>query len=414
MEEELYQYHTLGNGIRIVHKQVDGMVAHTGVMINTGSRDEQQEESGLAHFIEHTFFKGTQHRKAYHVISRLDKIGAELNAYTTKEDTMIYASFTKEYYSRTLELLSDIVFNSRFPEHELRKEKEVILDEIDSYKDSPSEKIFDHFEELVYEGHGLGNNILGTKKNIRKFNQKHIRQFLERNYTTDQVVIASVGNISFTRLVKYAEKYFSEIQPSTRKEKRKPFTVYKPSTLTRQLRIYQNHCIVGNIGYSHYDIREKLVLTLLNNILGGPGMNSRLNLSIRERKGWAYHVESNYVPYTDSGLFSVYVSCSNGYLERAINLLFYEMKLLREKKLGPVQLNMAKKQLIGQMALAYESNLNEMMSIARNFMLFGSVESTRQVARSIDSITQNEILEVANQIFDEKQQSILIYKKRKS
>lgn len=296
----------------------------------------------------------------------------------------------------------------------MRKEKEVIIDEIDSYKDSPSERIFDHFEEMIYEGHGLGNNILGTKKNIRKFKQKHIEQFLQRNYTTDQIVLASVGNISFEKLVRLAEKYFSEIPASIRKEKRNPFTGYKPSKLTKPLRIYQNHCIVGNIGYSHYDIREKLVLTLLNNILGGPGMNSRLNLSIRERKGWAYHVESNYVPYTDSGLFSVYVSCSNGYLERAINLLFYEMKLLRDNKLGPVQLNMAKKQLIGQMALAYESNLNEMMSIVRNFMLFGSVESTWQVARSIDSITQNEILEVANQIFDEKQQSILIYKKRKS
>ena len=388
------------------------MVAHAGVMINAGSRDEQEGEQGLAHFIEHTFFKGTHRRKAYHVISRLDKIGADLNAFTTKEDTMIYASFLKEYYSRTLELLADIVFNSTFPDHELRKEREVVLDEIDSYKDSPGEMIFDHFEDLIYKNHGLGSNILGSKKNIRKFSREHIRRFLTRNYTTDQIVLASVGNISITRLVQVAEKFFSQVPSSGRKLSRKKFSGYSPQNLTQNKRIYQNHCMIGNISYSLFESRKMLVMNLLNNLLGGPGMNSRLNLSIRERKGYAYHVESNYIPYTDSGLFSVYLSCSNGYLDRSIDLVFNELKALRNKKLGPVQLNMARKQLIGQMALFYESNLNEMITLAKHRLLFGEVQSLYELAKEIESITEIELQDVANEIFDENKLSILVYKKR--
>lgn len=413
MEDEHYQYYTLSNGIRLVHKQVPGMVAHAGVMINAGSRDEKQGEEGLAHFIEHTFFKGTHRRKAYHVISRLDKIGAELNAFTTKEDTMIYASFLKEYYNRTLELLADIVFNSTFPEHELKKEREVILDEIDSYKDNPPEMIFDHFEEFVYDGHGLGNNILGTKKNIRKFKRNHIHRFLERNYTTDQMVLASVGDISMVKLVKMTGKYFSHIPASHRTEERQTFEKYLPEKLLQNKRVSQNHCMIGNLGYSHFETHKKLVLNLLNNVLGGPGMNSRLNLSIRERKGYAYHVESNYVPYTDSGLFSVYVSCSNGFLEQSINLVYEELKYLREKRLGPLQLNMAKKQMIGQLALYYESNLNEMITLAKHRLLFGKVKSLQELAGEIEAISANELQEVANEIFDENRLSMLVYKKRK-
>ena len=389
------------------------MVAHAGIMINAGSRDELEGEEGLAHFIEHTFFKGTHRRKAYHVISRLDKIGAELNAFTTKEDTMIYASFLKEYYSRTIELLADVVFNSTFPEHELKKEREVIIDEIDSYKDNPGEMIFDHFEELVYKGHGLGSNILGSKKNIRRFSRGHIKRFLERNYTAGQIVFASVGNISMTKLVQMAEKYFNQIPFTEQKKYRKAFAGYLPQQTTLNKRVYQNHCILGNIAYSHFELRKKLVLNLLNNILGGPGMNSRLNLSIRERKGYAYHVESNYMPYTDSGLFSVYVSCSNGYLDRSIDLVFNELRYLREKRLGPVQLNMARKQLIGQLALYYESNLNEMISIAKHHLLFDKVKSVAETAKEIDSISGQELHDVANEIFDNEKLTMLVYKKRK-
>ncbi len=411
MEKEQYQYHTLPNGIRVVHKQVSGMVAHAGVLINAGSRDEEPDEHGLAHFIEHTFFKGTQRRRAFHVISRLDTIGAELNAFTTKEETMIYASFLKEYYSRTLELLADIVFSSVFPDHELRKEKEVVRDEIDSYKDTPSEMIFDQFEEETFKGHSLGRNILGTKRNIRKFSREQIHRFLNRNYQSNQVVIASVGDIRFDKLIKYVSKYFSHIDSSERTHQRKRFNDYHPFEKSVTKKVSQNHCIIGNVAYNFYEEDKKLILTLLSNLLGGTGMNSRLNLSIRERRGYAYHVESNYNPYLDTGLFNIYLGCNNGYLEPSIELVHKELKALREKRLGPVQLNMTKRQMIGQMAIYYESNLNEMLSIAKSCMLYNKVESLEEIAEKIHAVTAEQMMEVANEVFEPQQLSTLIYKK---
>ncbi len=411
MDKEQYQYHTLPNGIRVVHKQVKGMVAHAGILINTGSRDELPEEHGLAHFIEHTFFKGTQRRRAFHVISRLDTIGAELNAFTTKEETMIYASFLKEYYPRTLELLADIVFHSVFPEHELKKEQEVVRDEIDSYKDTPSEMIFDQFEEETYKNHSLGRNILGSKKNIRKFTRRRIKAFLERNYNSHQMVIASVGDIPLHKLIYHIEKYYSDIETSHETHPREAFYQYQPFEKTLTKKVSQNHCIIGNEAYDVYQEKQKLILTLLNNLLGGTGMNSRLNLSIRERRGYAYHVESNYTPYADTGLFNIYLGCANGYLNPSIELVHKELKLLREKKLGPMQLSMAKKQMIGQMAIYYESNLNEMLSMAKSCLLFNSVETLETLAGKIRQISEMEILEVANEIFDPEKLSTLIYKK---
>lgn len=411
MEKEQYQYYTLPNGIRIVHKQVEGMVAHAGILINTGSRDELPEEHGLAHFIEHTFFKGTQRRKAFHVISRLDTIGAELNAFTTKEETMIYASFLKEYYPRTLELLADIVFHSVFPEHELKKEQEVVRDEIDSYKDTPSEMIFDQFEEETYQGHSLGRNILGSKKNIRKFTRQRIKAFLERNYNSNQMVIASVGDIPFQKLIKNIEKHYADIETSQRTQPRDTFNDYQPFSKSQTKKVSQNHCIIGNEAYDSYREKPKLILTLLNNLLGGTGMNSRLNLSIRERRGYAYHVESNYTPYMDTGMFNIYLGCANGYLNPSIDLVHKELRLLREKKLGTLQLSMAKKQMIGQMAIYYESNLNEMLSMAKSCLLYDTVETLETLAGKIRQVDAQEIIEVANEIFDPKKLSTLIYKK---
>lgn len=411
MEKNQYQYHTLSNGIRVVHQQVSGMVAHAGVLINAGSRDEQENEHGLAHFIEHTFFKGTQHRKAFHVISRLDNIGAELNAFTTKEETMVYASFLKEYTNRAMELLSDIVFNSVFPEHELKKEREVVRDEIDSYKDTPSEMIFDQFDEEVFKGHSLGRNILGGKRNILRYSKKEIQDFLERNYQTDQIVVAFVGDMSYSKFVKVTEKYFDHIPASSRTHHRDTFEDYKPFEKVLNKKVNQNHCMIGNVAYNFFDERKKLILTLLSNLLGGTGMNSRLNLSIRERRGYAYHVESNYTPYFDTGLFNIYLGCNNGYLEPSIKLVHQELKDLREKPLGPVQLNMAKRQMIGQMAIYYESNLNEMLSMAKSSLLYNKIESIEEIAQKLEDITVSDIMEVANEVFAPEALSTLIYKK---
>lgn len=412
MEQERYRYYTLPNGIRIVHKEVLSPVAHVGVMVNAGSRDETEEEHGLAHFIEHTFFKGTQKRKAFHVISRLDKVGAELNAFTSKEDTMIYASFMKEYYKRALELLSDIVFHSVFPSHELQKEKDVILDEIDSYKEEPAEMIFDQFESELFSGHPLGRNILGPKKNIRKFSRRHVMDFLRQNYHTDQIVISSVGNLAFDKFLSWVRQFFGDIPSSIRKTERVPFSGYRPFNLSYQKKGYQNHCVIGNEAYSYFDKEKKQQLSLLNNLLGGTGMNSRLNLSIRERKGYAYQVESNYLPYTDSGLFIIYIGCNNGYLDKSLELVYKELELLRKQKLGPLQLQMAKNQYIGQMVIQYDSNLNEMVGMAKSQLLFDEVKTTADVAREIEAITAEQLLEVAEEIFHPDRLSALIYKKR--
>jgi predicted Zn-dependent peptidase len=301
-----FQYHTLSNGIRLVHKHVDSIVAHFGIIINTGSRDEEIQEQGLAHFIEHVIFKGTSKRKSYYILSSMENVGGELNAFTSKEETCIYSSFLSKFYQRAIELISEITFDSTFPEKELKKEKDVVIDEINSYKDSPSEEIFDDFEDLIFDGHSIGRNILGTPKNIKKFNKTSILDFIEKNYHTDQIVISSVGNIEFSKLVKLVEKSFGGIKEKCRSHQREKFTDYKAKTIHIKKKTFQTHCMIGNVAYSSTE-EKKTGLILLNNILGGPGMNSRLSLAIREKYGFCYNIESNYTPYSDIGFFSIYL-----------------------------------------------------------------------------------------------------------
>ena len=259
-----YQIFKLENGIRLVHKFDKREVAHCGITINTGSRDELEEENGIAHFIEHVIFKGTKKRKAYHVLSRLEDVGADLNAYTSKEETCIYASFLHEHYARTLELISDITFNSVFPAKELEKEKDVVLDEINSYKDSPSEEIFDEFEEVLFDGHPIARNILGTPQKVKTFKKKDILNFIKNNYHTDQMVISSVGNISFDKLVKLVNRYFGEIPANLRTKSRIEVNSYQPDTRIIQKETYLSHCLYGNIAYKRED-EKRLGLFLINN-----------------------------------------------------------------------------------------------------------------------------------------------------
>lgn len=400
--------HTLTNGIRVIHHQINSPVGHLGVLINTGSRDESEEEHGLAHFIEHSVFKGTKKRRAYHVLSRIEDVGGELNAYTTKEETTLYSTFLNQDYERAAELLSDILFNSVYPQKEINREKEVITEEINSYKDSPSELIFDEFEELIYDGHPIARNILGTSKNIKRFNRDSILSFIDNNYHTDQMVISSVGNLSFDKLVKYAEKYFGSAEAKYRTEKRKPFDNYIPGTRTTVKDTFQTHCVMGNIAYDvQHD--DRIVMVLLNNIIGGPAMNSRLNLSLRERRGMAYNIESGYTAYTDTGLFNVYFGTDKENYEKAVELVHKEFKLLRDKKLGDVQLSKAKKQLIGQIAISTESHDDLMLAIGKSYLLYNRVDPLQVVFNKIEEITSEKILEVANVILDEKQMSTLVY-----
>ncbi|MDX1284624.1 MAG: pitrilysin family protein, partial [Draconibacterium sp.] len=395
-------------GIRIIHQYTDAPVGQLGVLINAGSRDEKEEEHGLAHFIEHSVFKGTEKRKAYHILSRIEGVGGELNAYTTKEETVLYSTFLTEYYGRTAELLSDILFHSIYPEKELNREKEVIVEEINSYKDSPSELIFDEFEELVFDGHPIARNILGTKKNLRKFNRDAIFRFIENNYHTDQMVISSVGNIEFNDLIKLLEKHFGHIPEMPRKTTRTKFDNYIPQKSIIERDTFQSHCVVGNTAF---DIKhpQRLAMVLLNNILGGQALNSRLNLALRERRGMAYNVESNYTAYSDTGLFNVYFGTDRENLNKALSLVQKEFNLLRDKKLGAVQLSRANKQLIGQIAISTEHREDLMLTIGKSYLLYNKVDPLRVVFKKIEEITAEEILEVANSVLDKKQMSTLIY-----
>lgn len=403
-----YLTHTFPNGIRLIHQPTNSAVGHLGIVLNTGSRDELLSEHGLAHFIEHSIFKGTSKRKAFHVLSRMEDVGGELNAYTTKEETALYATFLSEYYSRAAELLSDIFFNSQFPEKELKREKEVIVEEINSYQDSPSELIFDDFDELVFDGHPIARTILGSYESVRSFKQKDILNFIDRNYHTDQMVISSVGNIPFKRLLFLIERYFGSAPVKLRKSSRTRFDAYRPMDRKVEKDTYQTHCIVGNLAYDSAH-PKRVVMILLNNLLGGQGMNSRLNLSLRERKGMAYNIESTYSAFSDTGLFNVYFGTDTENFDKALQVVFKEFALLRSQKLGTLQLTRAKKQLIGQLAIAGENREDLMLAIGKSYLLYNRVDPMAQVFEKIESVTADQLLEVANEILDPAHISSLVY-----
>ncbi len=403
-----YFIHTLKNGIRVVHMPSESEVAYCGLLINTGSRDETERENGIAHFIEHVIFKGTTRRKAYHILSRLDDVGGEINAYTTKEETAYHAGFLCQHYDRAIELIADIVFNSTFPAVELDKEREVIIDEINSFKDNPSDLIYDDFEELIFGDHPIAHNILGTAETLNTFDKKAIQHFMARTYDTDQMIFCSVGRISLARLILLAEKYFGDVDPRLRSFTRAPFNAYKPATGNRQLATYQSHCIIGNIAYNAMDNR-RMNLILLNNILGGQGLNSRLNLSLREKHGYAYNVESTFTPYIDTGVLTIYFGTDSEKLNKSIALVHKEFDRLRTQKLGTLQLHRAKNQIIGQIAMSADNKENLLFTLAKSVMLFNKFDSLETVTRRIQAITTEQLLETANETLAPDQLSMLIF-----
>lgn len=405
-----YQIHTFPNGLRLVHQHInhDSAVGHLGLIINTGSRDELKKENGLAHFIEHVIFKGTKKRKAFHVLSRLEDVGAEINAYTSKEETVLQATFLNQHYERSLELIADIIINSTFPQKELEKEKEVVIDEINSYKDSPSEQIFDDFDMLLFPKHPLGLDILGTKSKVRKFTQDDVLAFIAKHYVASEMVLSSVGNISFEKLILLTEKYFSGLSPKKNKKKRIAPPKYNAIEIIKKKRVYQAHCIIGNRAYSIQD-DKRAAFSLLNNYLGGPGLNSRLNLGIREKYGFTYNLESNFTALSDTGQFSVYLGTDQQYLEKTIQLVRKELKLLCDQPLGPVQLRKAKQQIIGQIAISEESNANKMLNNGRSLLSFDKISTLQAVNDKINSVSSELIQEVANEIFEPTNLSMLVY-----
>jgi predicted Zn-dependent peptidase len=401
-------YHTLGNGIRLIHHRIAGPVAYCGLIVNTGSRDENLPEHGIAHFIEHMLFKGTRKRKAYHILSRMEDVGGELNAYTTKEETVIHASFMKEDYSRAMELISDITFNSVFPEKEIVKEIDVVTEEINSYKDNPAELIFDDFEEQLFGDQPIGRNILGTVASVRSFTAGKLRDFIAGNYPTNQMVFASVGDISDRKILNLFNRYFGDIPAKSMPDKPAERLVYKPSRVTRKMDTWQNHCIIGNIAYDLKD-SHRMGMFLLNNILGGQGLNSRLNLSLREKNGFAYNVESNYNPYCDTGLFSIYFGTDSENLGKSIAIAERELGRLKTTSLGAIQLSKAKNQIKGYLARGYENHESLMLSLGKSLLVFNRIDTPEEISGKIDRVSSSEIMDIANEIFDNSRLSVLIY-----
>ncbi len=406
---EYYTY-VLENGIRLIHQQVASPVAHCGVLINTGSRDELDDQHGMAHLIEHLIFKGTKKRKAHHILSRMEDVGGEVNAYTTKEETSIYTTFFNNYFPRAFELLSDILFRSIFPLKEIKKEKEVIIDEINSYKDSPIDQIYDDFEEIVFKHNPIARNILGTKETLHSYTRNDIINFFSSNYPSNEIVVSSIGSVSFNRIQKYFIKYFSDIDRLERKKTRLAydFNRYQAINNKEKKNTYQTHCIIGNQSYSIKD-EKRFGMHLLINLLGGPGMNSRLNMSLREKKGLAYNVESNYSTYSDVGIFHVYFGTDSKDLTQCLELIHTDLKRLKDTKLGTVQLSRAKRQLIGQIAISSEHNENQMLANGRSMILHEKVFTFQEVVDKIENITSNEIRDIANESFISQQLSSLIY-----
>lgn len=408
-DDNIVNQYVLANGIRILHKYRDSEVAHIALMVNTGMRDEMESENGLAHFIEHMVFKGTKKRKAFHVISSLENVGGELNAYTTKEETCIHASFLKEYYGKAIDLISDVAFNSTYPETELEKEKEVILDEINTYKDTPAEEIFDEFENNLYRGHEMGRNILGTSDLVSGFTRKDLCNFLKNNYSTDRMVIATVGAIPFEKFKQKIISYFSEYKCHNTSFHRRQFSERLVFTEIQERNSHLSHCIIGGLAY-HFDSNKKMPMVLLNNILGGPGMNSRLNLNIREKYGFAYTIESQYNAYSDTGNFCIYMGVDPHSLDKTVNLVFKELEKLKNNKLGTIQLSNAKNQLVGQLALSSESGLGELLALTRAAFSENGIEPLSETINKIRELRSEDIMEAANEIFDRDAISLLIYK----
>ncbi len=409
-----YNFAELTNGIRLIHKRSNTQIVHLGFFINVGSRDETEQEHGLAHFIEHVVFKGTTKRKSYQIFNCIENVGGDLNAFTTKEDTCIHASFTKEYFERAAELISDVAFNSIFPEQELAKEKDIIVDEIFYYKDIPEELIFDEFEEMMFAGHPLGRNILGNPSRIQKFTKSDIDKFIKKNYTPQNMLISVVGDIEFSKVVKIIKKYYEkEFFETGKAHKRKSFKNYNSTSNVIPKKIFQSHCVMGNVAYSHFS-KHKVGLTLLNNLLGGSASNAILNMAVREKHGLTYNIESNYAPYFDTGIFSIYVSADNDSLEKAVHIIGKELKKLRDMKMGSLQLSRAKHQLIGNLALSFESKIAEMFSVGKTCLIFNQVDTIEDINKKIERITAEELLHISNEIFDTNRFTQLIYQSNES
>ncbi len=403
-----YQTHLLSNGLRIIHMPTDSPVAYCGYAVNVGTRDEESDQFGMAHFIEHMLFKGTRKRRSMHIINRMEAVGGELNAYTSKEETFVYSIFLEEHVERAIELLSDLVFHSTFPQNEIDKEVDVILDEVGSYKDSPSELIYDEFENLLFADHPLGHNILGDEDHLNAFTTDDALAFVAKHYVPSNMVFFSMGKTDFRKIVRLAEKYAGNITAGIVEKTRTVPLDIDSKTVVQNHDTHQTHVMIGSRAYDLHH-KNRLALYLINNILGGPGMNSRLNLALRERHGYVYSVESSLTSYTDTGLIAIYFGSDPKNREKCIRLIDKELVTLRDKKLTTLQFNAAKKQLMGQLGVSVDNKENLALAIGKSYLHFNKFESLEEVCQRIEALTVEQLLEVSNEIFDKSKLFTLMF-----
>lgn len=403
-----FQTYTLPNGLQIIHKPDNSAATYCGLVINTGSRDEMEHEQGMAHFVEHMLFKGTSKRRSSHIINRLENVGGELNAYTSKEETVVYAAVLTEHTERAMELIGDMVFNSIFPQKEIEKEIEVVVDEILSYNDSPSELIYDDFEELLFAGHSIGKHILGKPEILEKFDSKATLDFVARNYHPESMVFFVLGNVELKKIIRWAEKYFVEsYNRQQRIERIAPnFHAVKNEIIIKKT--HQTHYVVGNRAYNMHN-SNRLSMYLLNNILGGPGMNSLLNLSLREKHGLVYNVESTFQPMTDTGMWTIYFGSETSNANKCEQLIQQELHKLRTVKLKDNVLEKYKIQLLGQMVISSENKESHALSLGKSFLRYGKIDNFQTIREKIEAITSTQLIDIANEIFDPQQLVSLKY-----
>ena len=414
-----YNTYTLDNGLRIIHLPSDSKVVYCGYQINAGTRNEEPGEEGLAHFCEHVTFKGTERRKAWHILNCLESVGGDLNAYTNKEGTVYYSAILKEHIARAVDLLSDIVFHSVYPQAEIDKEVEVICDEIESYNDSPAELIYDEFENILFKGSPLGHNILGTAEQVRRFTTEDALRFTQKLYRPDNAIFFAYGDIDFKKLVKLIGRALADSvgnKKSVSSVKSVGLENY-PSvgeeiagqTIVVQKNTHQAHVMIGTRAYDVNDDR-RMPLYLLNNMLGGPGMNAKLNLALREHNGLVYTVESTMVSYGDTGTWSIYFGCDEHDVKRCLRLVRKELDKFMQKPLSDAQLKAAKKQIKGQIGVACDNRENFALDFGKSFLHYGWEKNVDRLYEQVDEITAEQIQAVAQELFDKDRLTTLIFK----
>lgn len=399
-------FFTLPNGIRVAYQHVPATkIVHCGIFLDVGSRDETTANQGIAHFWEHMAFKGTEKRKSFHIISSLDAVGGELNAYTDKEKIVFYASVRDQYTERAIDILSDITFHSVFPQAQIEKERGVILEEMAMYVDMPDDSLQDEFDALVFKNHPMGMNILGTRETVSSFMRKDFVNFYLDHIDTSRIVFSCVGNLAVDKIEKLVNKYL-RVPRATRKGKRKRAGKYVPreKEITRQVK--QGRCAMGREAYP-IDHENRIPFYMLVNMLGGPGMNSRLNISLREKYGFVYSVDAHFVSYTDTGMFVIYFGTEMKQLDKCIGLVKKELIKFCDETLSPRQLAAGKEQIKGQLAMSEENNLNQMMMMGRSVLNRGYVPSLDEIFALIDQTDARKIQTMAREMFNPNQLSYL-------